>query len=67
MSEKILVSEHFPQPGQTWIQNPYKLATEMCRWVNHMRLGPEDVVSIQIFPDKIVDPTAVGGVIFYWS
>lgn len=65
--DRLLLSEHFPQAGQTWTDNPYRLATEICRWANHKRLTPKDVVSVCIFSQRLIADYAVGAVIFYWE
>jgi hypothetical protein len=66
--DRLLVSEHFPQAGQTWTENPYKLAIEVCRWANHKRLTQKDIVSVSIFNDRAGGfEYKMGAVIFYWS
>lgn len=68
MEDKLLLSEHFPQSGQTWTDNPYKLAIEVCRWVNHKRLTPKDVVSVCIFNDAAGGfKYKMGAAVFYWE
>ena len=65
--DRILISEQFPQQGKIWSDNPYALATEICRWANHLHLTPEDILSVSIFPEPLIAEHAVGAVVFYWS
>ena len=63
MRDRLLLSEQFPKTVSTL--NPYKIAQEMCQWVNGIsKEDTKKVVSISIFG---TEQATYGGVVFYWS